>query len=125
MNFVITQIGGEHHRIADPDWADPLDATCATRDGQRWNPAGLDCLYLSSDIVTARANLAWQFEGLPYGPEDLDPATAPLLITVDVPAGRAADAYSDEGLSTAGLPVSYPLDSDGSLVPHIACRPVG
>ena len=26
MNLVITQIGGEHFRIADPDWADPLDS---------------------------------------------------------------------------------------------------
>ena len=34
MNFVITRIGGEHHRIADPDWGDPLDASYAARDGQ-------------------------------------------------------------------------------------------
>ncbi len=125
MNFVTTQIRGEHSRIADPDWADPLDTSYGAHDGQRWNPAGLECLYLNNDLATARANVARRFNRLPYGPEDLDPATAPQLVTVDVPAGRAADAHTDEGLSAAGLSVSYPLDSDGQLIGHTACQPIG
>ena len=125
MNFVTTQIRGEHFRIADPDWADPLDTSYGAHDGQRWNPAGLECLYLNSNLATARANVARRFDRLPYGPEDLDPATAPQLVTVDVPAGRAADAHTDEGLSAAGLPVSYPLDSDGQLIGHTVCQPIG
>ncbi|WP_419921282.1 RES family NAD+ phosphorylase [Candidatus Poriferisodalis sp.] len=125
MNLVTAQIGGEHFRIADPDWADPLDTSYGAHDGQRWNPAGLECLYLNSNLATARANVARRFDRLPYGPEDLDPATAPLLVTVDVPAGLAADAYTDEGLSAAGLPMSYPLDSDGQLIAHTDCQPIG
>lgn len=40
-------IGGSCLRVADPDWTDPLDATFAARPpGQRWNPPGLECLYL-------------------------------------------------------------------------------
>ena len=125
MNFVTTQIGGEYYRIADPDWGDPLDASYTARDGQRWNPPGLACLYLNGDLDTARANMNMRFAGLPYGPDDLDPATAPLLVTVDVPEGQAVDAYTDEGLTVAGLPTSYPLDSDDQLIPHRTCQPIG
>lgn len=125
MNFVTVQIGGEHYRIADPDWGDPLDASYAARGGQRWNPPGLACLYFNSDLDTARANLTKRFAGLPYGPDDLDLATAPLLVTVDVPEGQAVDAYTDEGLAAAGLPGSYPLDGDDNLIPHSTCQPIG
>lgn len=125
MNFVVTQIGGVHYRIADPDWSDPLDGSYAARDGQRWNPPGLACLYLSSNTATARANLAKRFAGLPYGPDDLDPATAPLLVTVEVPDGQAADAYTDHGLQAAGLPASYPLDGNDQTIPHSTCQPIG
>ena len=125
MKLVTVHVGGEHYRIADPDWGDPLDSSYAARGGQRWNPPGLPCLYLNSDLVTARANLTKRFAGLPYGPDDLDPATAPLLVTVDVPEGQAVDAYTDEGLTTAGLPTSYPLDIDEQLIPHRICQPIG
>lgn len=125
MSFVTAQIGGEYHRIADPDWSDPLDASYAALTGQRWNPPGLACLYLNSDMQTVRANLVQRFAGLPYGPDDLDPATAPLLVTVGVPDGQAADAYTDRGLRAAGLPPSYPLDSGGQPVPHSTCQPIG
>lgn len=125
MNFVTSRIGGEHCRIADPDWGDPLDASYAARDGQRWNPPGLACLYLNCDTATARANLAKRFAGLPYGPDDLDPATAPLLVTVEVPDGQAADVYTDYGLQAAGLPASYPLDGDNQTIPHGTCQPIG
>lgn len=119
-------IGGTHLRVADPDWVDPLDATfAALPPGQRWNPPGLDCLYLNRDHVTARANVARKFVGLPYGPEDLDPATAPVLLDVVVPDGAAADAYTPEGLAALGLPASYPLDDSGAKVPHVTCQPLG
>ena len=80
-------------RVADPDWVDPLDATFAAQPpGQRWNPPGVECLHLSSDRLTARANVDRKLVGLPYGPEDLDPATAPVLIEVTIPDGIAAGA---------------------------------
>lgn len=119
-------ISGSHLRVADPDWPDPLNATYAAQGGgRRWNPPGLPCLYLNCDPATARANVQRMFVGLPYGPEDLDPATAPVLVEVDVPAGRAANAYSDEGLAALGLPMTYPLDLDGSVIPHATCKPHG
>lgn len=119
-------ISGRYYRVADPDWADPLDPSFASLPpGQRWNPPGLACLYLNGDIDTARANVTKRFEGLPYGPEDLDPATAPLLLGVEVPAGEAADAFTDAGLAATGLPDSYPHDSAGRLIPHSVCQPVG
>lgn len=119
-------IGGVYCRVADPDWSDPLDPKFAAgQPGQRWNPPGLPCLYLDHDEQTARANVARLFVGLPYGPEDLDPATAPILLEVDVPDGRAADAFTDRGLTGVGLPASYPVDDEGVAIPHSRCQPVG
>ena len=83
------------------------------------------CLYLNRDEATARANVLRRFAGLAYGPEDLDPATAPLLISVVVPPGHAADAYTGAGLGSLGLPATYPRDTDGSLVPHSTCQAIG
>jgi hypothetical protein len=92
-----------YHRVADPDRADPLDPSFAAAGaGQRWNPPGLLCLYLNRDEATARANVTRLYAGLPCGTEDLDPATAPLLIDVSLPGG-AADALTDDGLLELGL----------------------
>lgn len=119
-------IGGTHLRVADPDWADPLDPMSAARGpGQRWNPPGLDCLYLNADRDTARANVVRLFDGLPYGPDDLDPATAPVLLSVTVPAGTGADAFTAAGLADLGLPAGYPIDAAGQVVPHATCQPLG
>ncbi|MDE0168541.1 MAG: RES family NAD+ phosphorylase [bacterium] len=121
-----TPIGGSYYRVADPDWADPFNTSYAAAfPGQRWNPAGLACLYLNHDIGTARANVMKRFVGLPFGPEDLNPATAPLLLRVDIPDGRAADAYTDAGLDAIGLPATYPYDDAGDLIPHNMCQPIG
>ena len=126
MNLPTAPIGGRYYRVADPDRADPLDPTFASaHPGQRWNPPGMACLYVNHDVATARANVAKRFAGLPYGPEDLNPATAPLLIGVGIPSGEAADAYTDAGLTAARLPTSYPYDSGGRLISHEACQPVG
>ena len=118
-------VGGTYYRVADPRWDDPLDPGHAEASGQRWNPPGVACLYLNDDMATARSNIADRFAGLPYGPEDLEPAEAPVLIVVEVPAGQALDAVSDEGLAAVGLPVTYPLDSDGDVVAHSFCQPIG
>ncbi|MCB0981414.1 MAG: RES family NAD+ phosphorylase [Acidimicrobiaceae bacterium] len=117
---------GPYYRVADPSWSDPLDPTYASAGaGQRWNPSGLPCLYLNADVGTARANVARLHRGLPYGPEDLDPATAPLLVEVEIPSGVAADAFSGAGLAVMGLPPTYPLDASGDVVAHSVCQPLG
>lgn len=122
----VVPIGGVNLRVADPDWLDPLDPTFAAQPpGQRWNPAGLACLYLNSDVITARANVERLYAGLPYGPEDLDPAEAPVLIEVTIPYGTAADALGNAGLLDMGLPASYPRDGAGDVVPHATCQPIG
>lgn len=118
-------IEGIYCRVAEPDWDDPLDPSYAASLGQRWNPPGMECLYLNRDEETARANVLRRYAGLAYGPEDFDPATAPVLVEVAVPAGRAADACSGDGLASLGLPHTYPHSADGSLMPHSACQPIG
>ena len=126
MSILAAPIGGLYYRVADPDWADPLDPTFASaHPGQRWNPPGLACLYVNWDVPTARANVMKRFVGLPYGPEDLNPATAPVLLGVDIPDGEAADAYTNVGLAAMGLPHTYPIDTAGDLIPHNVCQPIG
>ncbi len=124
--MITTPIGGVYFRVVDPDWIDPLDPQFASdSSGQRWNPPSVPCLYLNADVVTARANVSRRFDGLPYGPHDLDPATAPLLLGVEIPAGTATDAYTDDGLVAVGLPVTYPHDDNGDVIPHDVCQPIG
>ncbi len=126
VNIKTVPVGGTHYRVADPDWSDPLDPSFASvAPGQRWNPPGLACLYLNAVVDTAQANVGRLFDGLPYGPEDLDPVTAPILIEVTVPASEAADAYTDDGLTSLGLPTSYPYDAQGGLIPHETCQSLG
>ena len=112
--------------MADPGWKDPLSGEFARRLGGRWNPpGGFAVVYLNGDVRVARANVLARFAGLPYGPEDLEPSAAPVLVSTDVEPDDFADLVSDAGCVAAGLPVTYPEDAAGLPVPHEACRPVG
>ena len=114
-------------RIADPFWQDPLSPAFAQRRGGRWNPpASFPTLYLNEDVVTARLNLRAFIETWPYEPEDLRDDTGPVLVGCMLPRRQAVgDAHSPAGLQSAGLPDTYPLESDGRPVPHARCQPVG
>jgi len=118
--------GGTYHRVADPSWDDPLDGTYAAARGGRWNPPGsFGVLYLNRDVGTARRNVDRLLAGHPYGPEDLDPDEAYILVEVDVPHADHVDVVTDAGCAASGLPASYPRDADGAVIPHAACRPIG
>ena len=114
-------------RIADPSWSDPLDPDYARRRGGRWNPPGsFRVLYLNEDLGTARLNLRAFTARWPYEPEDLRDDTGPVLIGCALPRRQiACDAHSAAGLRAAGLPAAYPLDENGTPVPHARCQPVG
>lgn len=118
--------GGRVFRVADPDWEDPLDSSFAAQTGGRWNPPGsFGVLYLNDSVAVARANVARLFAGRPYGPEDLDNRAAPILLDINVPVERYADATTDQGLVRLGLPTTYPHDSAGRIVQHSICQPMG
>jgi RES domain-containing protein len=119
--------GGAYFRIADPAWADPLDATTySVARGGRWNPPGsFPVLYLNRDLRTSRANLARKFAGRPYGPEMLHPALAPVLIQTTVDDAAFVDAVTDEGCIELGLPVTYPVDANGDEISWNRCQPIG
>ncbi|HTY77420.1 MAG TPA: RES family NAD+ phosphorylase [Candidatus Bathyarchaeia archaeon] len=120
------QRGGAYFRIADVEWADPLSAAYSVASGGRWNPPGsCPVLYLNRDLQTSRANLARKFVGLPYGPEMLDPARAPVLIQTTVRNAEFVDAVTDDGCIDLGLPVTYPLDEAGNEVGWDRCQPIG
>jgi hypothetical protein len=118
--------GGIYHRVAEPDWDEPLDARPGVTSGGRWNrPGSFPVLYLNQTVRLARLFVAHKLAGLPYGPEDLDPDSAPVLVDVDVATDSYVDIVSDQGCTTAGLPTSYPLDHGGSVIPHQRCWPIG
>ena len=114
-------------RIADPEWADPLDPTFAQRRGGRWNPQGsFPTLYLNEDKVTARLNLRAFIAGWPYEPEELREDTGPLLVECRLPRRQdVCDVHTSEGVRAAGLPAAYPLDEEGEAVGHHRCQPIG
>ena len=114
-------------RIADPSWSNPPDPDFARRRGGRWNPPGsFRVLYLNEDLATARRNLRAFIAGWPYEPEDLRDDTGPVLVGCTLPRRQiVCDAHSRAGLQLAGLPATYPLDEDGTPVPHARCQPVG
>lgn len=126
MTVRTVEIGEQtYFRIADAHWTDPLDASHAARGtGQRWNPPGIPCLYLNGDRPTVDANLRRVIGPYPYA-QFLDPATAPVVLEVELPRGVAADVYTPQGVSEVGLPSSCPLDHSGNLVPHQRCQAVG
>ncbi len=116
--------GLQWFRVADANWDDPLDPSYAQRHGGRWNPPNsFPTLYLNEDLHTARAQITHMLEGSPVDPEDLD---APyILVTVSLPRNQvAADAVTDAGLDSLGLPSTYPM-FDGALVSRDECQPIG
>jgi RES domain len=114
-------------RISDPAWVDPLDPTFAQTHGQRWNPPGsFPVLYLNEDLVTARLNLRLFIAGWPFEPEDLRDGTGPCLVSARLPRDQlVADVHTPPGVTAVGLPQSYPLDTEGQLIGHEVCQPIG
>ena len=114
-------------RICDAAWADPLADTYARQVGGRWNPPrSWRTLYLNEDLVTARLNLERFTAGWPYEPEDLRPEAAPHLAVATLPRRQTvADVHTPAGVKAAGLPATYPLRRDGTLVGHDVCQRVG
>ncbi len=114
-------------RIAQADWANPLDPGFAQRFGGRWNPPrSFPVLYLNEDRVTARLNLRLFISGWPYEPEDLRDDSGPVLVAATLPRKqRVADVHTRSGVASSGLPATYPNSKDGHPVSHETCREVG
>ena len=118
--------GGPYLRVADPDWQDPLDGRHAAQRGGRWNPPeSFPVVYLCRTVAVARANVFRLLEGQPYGPEDLQPESAPVLVRTTVPEDRYLNVVTDAGCRDAGLPTTYPYDSRRRIVPQRRCQPIG
>ena len=128
-DLVVERLPDDHSwwRIADPSWDSPLDPSFAQRHGGRWNPANsFPVLYLNEDLETARLNLALFVAKQPYELDDLREEMRPTLVACSLPREQqVCDAYSRAGLIAVGLPVTYPLDSNGLWVPQSRCQPIG
>lgn len=126
MKLATVARSGRYLRVADPTWHDPLDAAYSRQRGGRWNPPmTFEVVYLCKTVRAARANVSRLFAGLPYGPEDLDPKAAPILVGTDVPRARYLNVVTDPGCTGLGLPATYPLDDRGEIVGHDRCQPLG
>ena len=114
-------------RIAEKNWANPLDPSFAQAKGGRWNPPNsFPCLYLNEDAHTVRLNLRRFISKWPYQPEDLLPENAPNLVAASLPKRqRVCDAHSPAGIQALGLPKSYPLTASGKPVGHSRCQTLG
>ena len=126
LSFAHTARSGTYFRVADPDWEDPLDGLAGAAVGGRWNsPGSFPVVYLNESVNLARLFVAYRLRRQPYGPEDLDPETAPSLAHADMPEASYVDIVTDDGCQRAGLPVTYPFDQRGKVVTHAACWPIG
>lgn len=126
MRFRHVERGGRHFRVADPDWKRPLDGAHSREGGARWNaPGSFPVVYLCSTVAVARANVLRKHRGLPYSVLDLRPKRRPVLVETGVTSARFVDVVSDAGCVAAGLPKTYPRDTDGAVIGWDRCRPVG
>lgn len=82
-------------------------------------------LYLNQTVHLSRMFVAHKLRGEPYGPEDLDPESGPILVDVELAPAAYVDVVSDVGCLAVGLPSSYPADGSGDLIPHSVCWPIG
>ena len=114
-------------RVADTTWSLPLDPSWAARFGGRWNaPGSFPVLYLNEDLYTARAQIHALLRAWPANPEDLREDAPYVLVLAGLPRRQdVADALSNDGLESLGLPPSYPLDARGDPVPHEPCHAIG
>ncbi len=113
-------------RVADPEWQDPLDPSFAAELGGRWNPPhSFETLYLNGDLATARMQIEQMLQGSPVRIDDLDD-DAYVLIAATLPRDQdCLDAVSDEGVTAAGLPDTYPCGADGEIIGHAMTQAVG
>jgi hypothetical protein len=123
---VALQDGRTWWRVADTAWDDPVDPTWSDRTGGRWNtPGDGPTLYLCADVDTARAQVPRMLEGTAIDPEDLRDDAPFVLVPVGLPERqRVADAVSELGLASLGLPRTYPRRTRGGPVPWVECRKV-
>lgn len=118
--------GGPCNRLAEPHWADALDASYSKRAGGRWNAQGsYGVLYLNAAERMARLQVEHRLAGQPYDIEDLEPSAQHDLVEVDVAETDALDLVSAAGLAAVGLPASYPRDALGHPIGHAQCHPIG
>jgi hypothetical protein len=118
--------GGTYLRVASPDWHDPLNPDYAGQAGGRWNPPrSFGVVYLNRTLDVARELVRKRLTARGIHPEDVKDDQGPVLVTTTVPEDRYVDALTRRGLAALGLPATYPVDGDGTLVAHAQCQPVG
>jgi hypothetical protein len=126
LNEVSLPDGRVWLRVAKAGWRDPLDPAFARERGGRWNPPGsFPVLYLNGDVATARMQIERMLADSPVRMDDLDDA-AFVMVAVTLPRAQScADAVTPPGLTSLGLPATYPCEASGRPVARAICRMVG
>ena len=110
-----TQIDGVFYRHTGPN-RDPLSGAGASLNGGRWNPPGIETVYLARPLEACRAEFHRMAFGQGSGPESFLPRT---VYTIAVTNLEVADLTAQGAMDAVGL--SY--DSlDGPFEP---CQLVG
>jgi hypothetical protein len=113
-------------RVASANWTNPLDPGWAGTQGGRWNPPNtFPVLYLNANVLTAQLQIERLCDGMPFSPEDLADEAYTLVLLRLPTSQRVADAVSVQGLAALGLPSSYPLGTDGTMIDRAVCQPKG
>jgi len=116
-------------RLTQPHHHDAFDMPYAREIGGRWNPPrSWPALYLNDYMATVHAQVRRLFAGRGIDPDDLDD-TAPIEFAVATlpQRQRVADAVSDGGVASIGLPATYHRDDvdvnvDRALTQNIGVR---
>ena len=111
-------------RLTQPHHDDAFDMSYAREIGGRWNPpSSWATLYLNDDMATVHAQVRHLFAGRGIDPDDLDDSAPIELAAATLPQRqRVADAVSDTGVTSIGLPATYPRDDVDVNVDHAPSR---
>jgi len=127
MKVVTLPDGHVWLRLTRPHYVDAFDTTFAAARGGRWNPPGSwPTLYVNENLLTVHAQLRHMFTGRGIEPDDLDDDAPIRLAACTLPSRqRVVDAVSEQGLDDVGLPLTYPIGVDGTVVEHGVTQSIG
>jgi RES domain-containing protein len=95
-------------RVVQARWRDATDASHSqTRTDNRWNTTKFPALYCCCSVPVARAVALDLFQAASVLVEDLQPEVRPALAKLSW-AGQVVDVASENGVTVAGFPPTYP-----------------
>jgi len=109
ITFVTTDYTGHVFRCVPHGTKEPLD-TSYSLGGGRWNaPGTFQVLYTFLSVDLARTWAQQQLANVGATPDNTQPERLPDLVVIDCNLTAIADLTRPAGLSSVGLPTTYPV----------------